>query len=263
MNKKWLAALAAVMVAVCMGCKAKVPSYLIVHDTTVIGYTDDLPANLVIPKGITKIAGGAFAGCDWLKSVTIPGSVKIIGEDVIDDNVDSEELEKMEDDIDDEDICVFYNCTSLKNVTIENGVKAIGDGAFAECKSLVSVTIPKSVKTIGFGAFGECTSLKSVTIENGVETIGFGAFMYCSSLASMTIPKSVKTIGDGAFSYCTSLKDVTIGNGVREIGEFAFFECSPNFKIQYAGSKKQWEKIGGDDVMSDGTVRCKDGNIEF
>ena len=109
MNKKWLAAFAAVMALACMGCKAeKIPSYLIVNGTTLVSYTDELPANLVIPKGITKIAGGAFAECDWLKSVTIPGGVKVIGEDVIDDDITLEELNAM-DDIDEEDVCVFYN----------------------------------------------------------------------------------------------------------------------------------------------------------
>ena len=148
-KKKWLTAFAAVMAFACMSCKAKIPPYLIVDGTTVTGYTDDLPANLVIPEGITKIAGGAFRDCDWLESVTIPGSVKAIGEDITWE-------EANEKDLDLGDTGTFGSCTSLKSVMIGKGVKVIGVGAFEDCESLVSVTIPNSVTTIGDWAFSYC-----------------------------------------------------------------------------------------------------------
>ena len=39
------------------------------------------------------------------------------------------------------------------DVTIPNGIKYIGFGAFANCKSLTSISIPESVTMIGFYAF--------------------------------------------------------------------------------------------------------------
>lgn len=156
MKKKWLAVFAAVVLtAGFVSCQEKVPGYLIVDGTTLTGYTDSLPANLVIPKGITKIAGSAFMGCDWLESVTIPGSVTAIGEDITLEEADEKGL-------DFEDLRVFDNCGSLRNVTIEKGVTKIGIFAFAGCESLASVTIPNSVKEIGFRAFVGDTSLAVV-----------------------------------------------------------------------------------------------------
>ena len=179
---------AMVLTAGFASCQEKIPGYLIVDGTTLTGYTDGVPANLVIPKGITKIAGGAFVGCNRLESVTIPGSVKTIGEDIT-----LEEFEEKGMDV--EDVLVFYNCGSLRNVTIEKGVKTIGIVAFFGCKSLESVTIPNSVTKIGEEAFRDCASLTSVSIPNSVTTIGDRAFAVCKSLTSVTIPNSVTEIG--------------------------------------------------------------------
>jgi hypothetical protein len=157
----------------------------------------------------------------------------------------------------------FYNCISLRSVTIGNGVKTIGASAFSFCSSLTSVTIPGSVESIGREIFEYCTSLKNVTIGNGVKSIGSAAFSGCSSLASITLPcvferfgdifgtisytggtsiqqsimyyipatlKSVTVTGgdipDAAFYNCSMLTSITIRNGVKSIGISAFYNCN-------------------------------------
>ena len=87
---------------------------------------------------------------------------------------------------------VTYNST-------EYSVTSIGKRAFYECKSLRSITIPNSVTSIGEDAFIRCTSLPSITIPNSVTSIGDDAFYSCSSLTSITIPSSVTLIGMSAF----------------------------------------------------------------
>ena len=66
----------------------------------------------------------------------------------------------------------FYDCTSLTNITIPNGVTSIGGWAFSGCTSLTSITIPNSVTGIGDYAFYSCTSLTNITIPNSVTNIG-------------------------------------------------------------------------------------------
>ena len=88
----------------------------------------------------------------------------------------------------------FYECSSLKSITIPSSVTSIGYNAFQGCSSLTSITIPNSVTTIAGYTFNNCSSLTSITIPNNVTSIGMGAFKGCSSLKSITIPKSVTTI---------------------------------------------------------------------
>ena len=209
----------------------------------------------VVREGTKVICDCAFFCCESLQSITIPNSVKSIGNRA------------------------FYECKSLQSITIPNSVKSIGDGAFRECDSLQSITIPNSVTSIGEGAFSTCVSLQSVTIPNSVRnignhaffgcnicfficnstyfqnddvclfnkdktaivsrikdcvnyiipnsvtSIGYEAFSRCTSLQCVTIPNSVKSIGIGAFSGCESLQSVTIPNSVTSIGDGAFSRC--------------------------------------
>ena len=121
----------------------------------------------------------------------------------------------------------WYSCRAyIKRVVIQQGVRAIGDYAFAYCVSLTSVAIPDSVTSIGGGAFSGCAALTSVTIPEGVTSIGDGAFSGCTSLTSVAIPSSVTEIDGSAFSGCTELTSITIPSSVTSIGWSAFENCT-------------------------------------
>ena len=132
----------------------------------------------VVREGTEVICDCAFFCCESLQSITIPNSVKSIGNRA------------------------FYECKSLQSITIPNSVTSIGKEAFSCCESLQSITIPNSVKSIGNYAFRNCESLQSVTIPNSVTKIGNEAFWGCDSLQSVTIPNSVTSIGNKAFNDC-------------------------------------------------------------
>ena len=80
----------------------------------------------------------------------------------------------------------FEGCSSLKTITIGNGVKIIGDSAFSKCKKLIAATIPDSVESIGYCAFKDCTSLPAITIYDSLKIMGESAFDSCSSLETIT-----------------------------------------------------------------------------
>ena len=122
----------------------------------------------------------------------------------------------------------FYECSSLKNVTIPDSVIDIAEAAFYKCSSLKSVIIPDSVTQIETFAFDNCSSLENVTIGNSVVSIGTQGFNQCSSLKSITIPDSVRSIGNDAFYECSELENITIGNDVLCIFPNAFYGCSNN-----------------------------------
>ena len=88
--------------------------------------------NLVVRDGTVGIYGYAFYDSYMLISVTIPSSVKVIGENA------------------------FFNCMYIKELNIAEGVEEIGMYAFFKCIKIKPITIPASVTKIGTGAFSNC-----------------------------------------------------------------------------------------------------------
>ena len=120
----------------------------------------------------------------------------------------------------------FWYCSSLKSISIPDGVTSIGEAAFSNCSFLTSINIPSSVTNIGRLAFVSCSSIVSITISNMVTKIDDYVFAGCSSLASISIPNSVTSIGNSAFSSCSSLTSITIPNSVTRLGDGVFYSCS-------------------------------------
>ena len=120
---------------------------------------------------------------------------------------------------------VFFGCSSLISVTIQNSMISIGNYAFMGCSSLISVAIPNSMKTIGSSAFRNCSSLLSMSIPNSVNSIGNYAFYNCTSLSSVALSDSLTAIGNYLFYSCIGLSSVNIPNSVTSIGTYAFYNC--------------------------------------
>ena len=180
--------------------------------------------SITIPNSVKSIGNRAFYECKSLQSITIPNSVTSIGKGAFSTCVSLQSV-TIPNSVKSIGNYAFRNCESLQSVTIPNSVTKIGNEAFWGCDSLQSVTIPNSVTSIGNKAFNDCKSLQSITIPNSVKSIGDGAFRECDSLQSITIPNSVTSIGEGAFSTCVSLQSVTIPNSVKSIGNYAFRNC--------------------------------------
>ena len=109
----------------------------------------------------------------------------------------------------------------LEHVTIPEGVKIIGYGAFKKCK-LKSVIFPDSLKQILAEAFYGCKNLQSVKFGNNIDMVGTWAFSECRSLSKIDIPAGIKTIGDYAFSN-SGLENVELHEGLLYLGRQVFF----------------------------------------
>ncbi len=92
-----------------------------------------------IPEGVETIRTKAFYKCYELTEITLPSSLKSIGE------------------------MAFFRC-SLKALTLPDALTIIGKDAFSYCYDLEELTIPESVTQIDEYAFYNCTSLKELTM---------------------------------------------------------------------------------------------------
>ena len=109
----------------------------------------------------------------------------------------------------------------IQFLTISEGIRDIGEGAFSGCNWLKFVNLPSSLRTIGDKAMQGCSSLVSFDLREGLETIGSHAFDECYRLLVDRIPASVTKIGRGAISGCSLMTEVTIPDGGR-------YRSSPN-----------------------------------
>jgi hypothetical protein len=121
----------------------------------------------------------------------------------------------------------------IKTIVINSGITNIGWYAFYGLP-VVSVSLPDGLKTIGNGAFKNCVNLKSIVIPNSVEAIDSdiedGTFSGCTALESVTLPSNLKSIQGGTFQFCTSLKELVIPASVTYIGWSACW-CSNLAKV--------------------------------
>lgn len=81
----------------------------------------------------------------------------------------------------------FSNCTSLKEITLNNNLTRIGLKAFMYCKSLININLSQSLKSIGFNLFGGCTSLKSITLYDILLGFSNSVFDNCPNFDTLTI----------------------------------------------------------------------------
>ncbi|MDE6520349.1 MAG: leucine-rich repeat domain-containing protein [Ruminococcus sp.] len=225
--------------------------------------------DIVIPDDVVEIGERVFRG-SGIRSVTIPSSVKIIGEEA------------------------FDNCRNLTKVTLNNGLENIKKYAF-HGSSINEIVLPETVKTIGKYAFrfsniesinipekvkklskyfcDSCMRLKNISVSekntkytsvdgvlfdksinnlilypcakkdscyaipDGVTTIQRNSFANCKHLESIIIPDSVHYIEKYSFNVCLELQHITIHDGIMEVDRKAFYSRKKISDITIVGGK--------------------------
>ena len=173
-----------------------------------IGKTYELPKDVEL-----KLCENGFHFCDILnacfnyynKDNSIICEVEPLGE-VIHDEYDNKLVTdkiKIVRQLSDEEV-------EEQRYIIQDGVTFIGNSTFYNCTSLKEITIPNSVTYIGNSTFCNCTSLKEINIPNNVTFIGNDAFAWCINLKEITIPNSVTYINKYAFYNCNSLETICV-----------------------------------------------------
>lgn len=199
---------------------------------------------ITVPATVTEFSDWAFSAAESLKKVTIKGPAK---------------LGKY----------MFYYCSSLQEVYLNDNITEIPEGAFAVCRSLNVIHLPAKLERIGKEAF--YTALDgsvALALPDTLTTIDESAFAY-AGVSEMSIPGSVKKIGKNAFaeSTLTSIKlmpgveeigenafdhtmasDIYLPHSLKSIGQGAFNDCRwlVGYTFYYEGSESEWKKVSID-----------------
>lgn len=159
----------------------------------------------------------------------------------------------------------FYECDSLRAITIGANVERIDGSAFYRCDSLRYLTVGENVEEIAEGAFDTCRSLveiynkSALDIQTGEDTHGEiakwaihvykeedgslitkdenGCVLYQNGADKVLIkyegtddapilPEDLTGIDARAFMNCTTVKNVNLPDTVKRIGTEAFTGCT-------------------------------------
>lgn len=195
-------------------------------------------AELRFFTGLEEIGQSDFKYCDNLREVSLPNSLKVIGQSAfyrsglesIDIPYGVTRIEGF----------AFRYCRTLKNVTIPNSVTYIGEDALESCDNLVSIIIPASVTSLSSDALSGCASLIEIVVDaenpkfmssNGIlynkDKTRLLTYPAGKTDAEYVVPASVTMIDQCAFYYTQYLETVTIHKDVASIGWFAFVSNKP------------------------------------
>lgn len=125
-------------------------------------------------------------------------------------------------------ILVWYPvCRKDREFVVPEGIRKIGEFAFAGQKYIRKVTLPDSVGVIGTCAFLGCKGLEEVYLPDRIREIPDssayqrgGVFEGCESLRSVVLPEKLEYLGSYAF-YGSGLTSVAVNRGLEQIGEYA------------------------------------------
>ena len=101
----------------------------------------------------------------------------------------------------------YYIRSSVKSLTVGEGITTVGEYLFYTMSNLSSVSLPETLTTIETGTFYNCYSLTNLTIPNNVAYINWMAFAYCSGLKTVTF-NGTPHFFQACFYQDTALTDI-------------------------------------------------------
>lgn len=154
----------------------------------------------------------------------------------------------------------FYNCKSIKSVTVSGKIDIIGTRAFANCKNLTSVTILDGVEKIYMHAFYNCINLSDVEIADSVTAIIKSAFENSHSLTKIHLPSGIDKIESKTFAN-SALKVIYIPKGVTEISNDAFENTDIKY-VYYENSEQEGFSVFSKAVCTYGATKLPDHQFD-
>ncbi len=188
-------------------------------------YNNDQLISVKFENGDSEISIGnsVFSSCGALRTVTLPGAVKAIGDSA------------------------FSGC-ALESIELAEGLQTIGKSAFSDNGGLTgTLNIPASVTSIGDSAFSNTGYTKITTAaDNLLASIGASAFSNMKALNEVQfgVTATPLTFGASVFTGDTALTSFEFPQNVKEIGASLLANLTGITSITFADGMSQLEKVG-------------------
>ena len=203
------------------------------------GIYDKSVTEIIVPAYVTKIAFGAFEGCNSVEKITLP----FVGDCESTDESHPKTFGYIFGGfLADSDNLYSYVMSNQDNQVFQNGYHENNTDrlVFYIPSSIRHVVITKQ-QIVPAYAFEGCDLIESISISNTTTTISKYAFWQCKNLKFFIIPNSVTLIESAAFTECISLERINssetglaiIPEGVQRIGTYAFngLSCITKFEL--------------------------------
>ena len=217
-------------------------------------------------KPVTGIGNNAFQWNYTVTSVTLPNSIKTIGNYAFDHSAVSSI--NLPSDLTSIGNYAFYSAPISSSITIPAKVTNIGEFAFV-CSNLSAIgvdsanpvyssvdgilfnkdqttllqypcgkpgstySIPANVTSLGKYSFSYSRLLETVVIPDTISVLDKGVFYGCY-IKTITLPDNINSIGECCFFDCNFLTSITIPAGVTTIGPMAFASSLEASRLVYA-----------------------------
>ena len=174
-----------------------------------------------MPDSITNIGKYAFLDTALLSNQST--DMKYVGNWLVQGSYGENKLKEGTVGIADRAFNNGIYSVSVSGITMVSSLKYIGAEAFYDCESLKEVTLPKSIVSMGSGVFQNCSGLETVKFRSmEFSEIPDDTFSGCTSLNKITLSDTTTRIGKRAFENCSSLVNIAIPETVTQIDDAGF-----------------------------------------
>jgi hypothetical protein len=160
--------------------------------------------HVVIPSTVTDIGLKAFSYVYGMGELSIPSSVKTIGDYAFSGQADTGKY-----------------CPAKVVFADDTKVESWGEFVFAHRRDKESPTLPDYLTTVPYGIYCDNGMTEWPELSDNIEVISASAYSE-NDFESISLPKNLKEIGNQAFYKCKNLKSVTIPPSVTSFGDKVF-----------------------------------------
>lgn len=172
---------------------------------------------------LSHVGESAFENCSSITSARLPLNIEVISSKLFKNASSLSRLSFSSSLKEIGDEALYATALKSLNLSYNNKLEKIGEGAFAENKELTSIVFPEKVTRVSPSLARNDISLTSISLSRNTEEIADEAFAGCESLTEIDLPAAIKRLGAKVFEGCDKLiKIIVRAIEPPELGENSF-----------------------------------------